>query len=168
MPTREPAIGRSSGAPDPSAPEGTAQQKDPTHHYPSSLFFWIGNQEPKAERAYFSGAAHRDDDTSTALSTAVTRIRPPRTAFLPEPRGGARTRPPRLRVVLVPAPCPYPCVLLLVCYSCLARALLVPTRARATCFCSYSFATRSCACSYSSATRPLLARYSSSRGGWSC
>ena len=72
------------------------------------------------------------------------RVRP-RTAFLLEPRG-ARTRPPLLRVVLVPPPCPFPGVLLLVCYSYLARALLAPTRARAT-FCllllaRYSFATR--------------------------
>ena len=55
----------------------------------------------------------------------------PRTAFLLEPLG-ARTRPPRLRVVLVPAPCPCPGVPLLVCYSHLARALLVANRACAT------------------------------------
>ena len=71
---------------------------------------------------------------------------------LPHTRG-ARTRPPRLRVVLVPAPCPCPGVLLLVCYSYLARALLVPTRARAT-LCLLLLAR------YSFATRPLLVRYS--------
>ena len=81
----------------------------------------------------------------------AARLRP-RTAFLLEPRG-ARTRPPRLRVVLVPAPCPCPGVLLLVCYSNLARALLVPTRARAT-LCLLLLVR------YSFATRPLLARYS--------
>ena len=81
----------------------------------------------------------------------LTGIRP-RTAFLLEPLG-ARTRPPRLRVVLVPAPCPCPVVLLLVCYSYLASALLVPPRARAT-FCLLLLAR------YSFATRPLLVRYS--------
>ena len=76
----------------------------------------------------------------------------PRTAFLLEPRG-ARTRPPRLRVVLVLAPCPCPGVLLLVCYSYLACALLGPTRARAT-LCLLLLDR------YSFATRPLLVRYS--------
>jgi len=52
--------------------EAPVKRKDPTHHYPSIfLFLLIGNQVPKAERGYFSGAAHRDDDTSTVLSTAV-------------------------------------------------------------------------------------------------
>ena len=78
----------------------------------------------------------------------------PRKFFLLEPRG-ARTRPPWLRVVLVPAPCPCPGVLLLVCYSYLARALLVPTRARAT-LCLLLLVR----CSF--ATRPLLVRYSHS------
>ena len=54
--------------------------------------------------------------------------------------------------MLVPAPCPYSGVLLLVCYSCLARALLVPTRARATLLLLLLVATRS----FSPATRPLL------------
>ena len=56
----------------PARPKAMPKEKDPTHHYPFFCFFLIGNQVPKAERVYFSGAARRDDDTSTVLSTAVT------------------------------------------------------------------------------------------------
>ena len=57
----------------PGRPKARPKEKDPTHHYPFIFFFFlIGNQVPKAERVYFSGAARRDDDTSTVLSTAVT------------------------------------------------------------------------------------------------
>ena len=76
-----------------------------------------------------------EDEHGRSLEDAMQAVEGfslrPRTFFLPEPRG-ARTRPPRLRVALVPAPCPCPGVPLLVCYSHLARALLVATRARAT------------------------------------
>ena len=64
-------------------------------------------------------------------------------AFLmPEPRG-ARTRPPRLRVVLVPGPCP-----------CLAVPLLLATRPRRAATRSYS-CVRYLVCA---PTRPLLVK----------
>jgi hypothetical protein len=74
MLTREPAIGRSSGAPDPSAPEGDAQQKDPTHHYPFLLLFGLATKGPRERESIFQ--ARRAGMTTPARccrrSTAVT------------------------------------------------------------------------------------------------
>ena len=48
------------------------KEKDPTHHYPFFFFFFDWQPGAQGRESLFSGAARRDDDTSTVLSTAVT------------------------------------------------------------------------------------------------
>ena len=57
-------------------PSGGPTEKAPTHHFPFFLFFLCELADGQGRESPFQAQARRDDDTSTVLSTAVTRPKP--------------------------------------------------------------------------------------------
>ena len=56
-------------------PSGGPTEKAPIHHFPFYLFF-CELADGQGRESPFQAQARRDDDTSTVLSTAVTRPKP--------------------------------------------------------------------------------------------